>query len=222
MSQQSPRTRPPARRVSDQAPPPPPPAPKKRTANDGGSSPRERDRGYSERDRGYDRDRGYSGRDRERGYNDRDRGYGGRGGNVPPRRTGRGYEAPPRRDMFPILMGGLVGALVVGLMVLVYLLLSNNTGTPQPGPISGTQPTQAPGTTSDAPAPPAGDAPRMTIDEFKALYDDPAKRPIILDVRAKEAFDEGHIAGAISFPEADVATRIGELPKDKMIVAYCQ
>jgi rhodanese-related sulfurtransferase len=54
------------------------------------------------------------------------------------------------------------------------------------------------------------------------LYDDPAKRPIILDVRAKETFDAGHITGAESFPEADVDTRVSELPKDKLIVAYCQ
>jgi hypothetical protein len=130
--------------------------------------------------------------------------------------------------MFPILMGGLVGALVVGLMVLVYLLISNNNGNPTPpGTVSGTQPTQAapggtdPGTTGGSTGA-GGDPPRMTIDEFKALYDDPATRPIILDVRAKEAFDEGHIAGAISFPEADVATRVSELPKDKLILAYCQ
>jgi rhodanese-related sulfurtransferase len=62
----------------------------------------------------------------------------------------------------------------------------------------------------------------MALDEFKALYDDPAKRPLILDVRAKDAFDAGHITGAISFPESDVDARVAELPKDKLIVAYCQ
>jgi len=60
------------------------------------------------------------------------------------------------------------------------------------------------------------------LDEFKALYDDPAKRPLILDVRAKDAFDAGHITGAISFPESDVDARVAELPKDKLIIAYCQ
>jgi rhodanese-related sulfurtransferase len=62
----------------------------------------------------------------------------------------------------------------------------------------------------------------MALDEFKALYDDPAKRPLILDVRAKDAFDAGHITGAISFPESDVDARVAELPKDKLIIAYCQ
>ena len=38
----------------------------------------------------------------------------------------------------------------------------------------------------------------------------------------EEAFDAGHITGAISFPESDVDARVAELPKDKLIVAYCQ
>jgi peroxiredoxin len=66
------------------------------------------------------------------------------------------------------------------------------------------------------------DPPRMPLEEFKLLYDDPAMRPLILDVRSKEAYDEGHIAGAISFPEADVDKRVSELPKDRLIIAYCQ
>jgi thiol-disulfide isomerase/thioredoxin len=79
--------------------------------------------------------------------------------------------------------------------------------TPTPAPISQVDPV---------------DPPRMPLEEFKALYDDPATRPLILDVRAKEAYDEGHIAGAVSFPEADVDTRVSELPKDRLIIAYCQ
>jgi hypothetical protein len=113
-------------------------------------------------------------------------------------------------------------------MVVVYLLSSGTLGggntatTTNPGGTSdspaGTIPTQDP----NAAAQPNSDVPRMPLEEFKALYDDPAKRPIILDVRAKEAYDEGHIEGAISFPEVDVDTRISELPKDRLIIAYCQ
>jgi hypothetical protein len=78
-----------------------------------------------------------------------------------------------------------------------------------------TIPTQAP---ADDPA----SVPRMPLAAFKKLYDDPATRPLILDVRSKDTYDDGHIAGAISFPEADMDTRVGELPKDKLIIAYCQ
>lgn len=87
---------------------------------------------------------------------------------------------------------------------------------------------QAPPPVPTAPTTPVGTvqqdepAPRMPLTDFKKLYDDPAKRPLIIDVRAKEAFDAGHIEGAISFPEADVDIRVGELPKDKLVIAYCQ
>ncbi len=64
--------------------------------------------------------------------------------------------------------------------------------------------------------------PRISLQDFKALYDVPAKRPLILDARSSFAYEEGHIKGAISFPLSDVDSRVKELPKDKFIVAYCQ
>jgi rhodanese-related sulfurtransferase len=63
---------------------------------------------------------------------------------------------------------------------------------------------------------------RMPVEEFIALYADPAKRPIIVDVRSSVAYAEGHIAGAVSIPDAETESRLSELPKDRLIVAYCQ
>jgi hypothetical protein len=84
-------------------------------------------------------------------------------------------------------------------------------------------PNGEPGTITPQPsATPGGDPPRITLQEFKALYDDPARRPLILDVRPLVSYEEGHIKGAISFPEADVDDRVAELPKDRLIIAYCQ
>lgn len=93
------------------------------------------------------------------------------------------------------------------------------------GDPSGTTPTPVPVATATAipiPTVVAGEPPRIPLQEFKALYDDPARRPLILDVRGRDLYLEGHIKGAISFPEADVDARVGELPRDKLIVAYCQ
>src|SRR5438876_10041418 len=177
-------------------------------------------------------------------------------GAPPPARTGRpssrNVNAPRRSDPFPIVLGAIIGALVIGLLVVVYLISSNNgaaggtggtggstgstggTGSTANGSAGGGQPTTAAGvvtiappaqdnvTPGGTPGPTEEPAPRMTLEDFKKLYDDPAKRPIIIDVRAKETFDAGHIKGAISFPEADIDTRVGELPKDKLVVAYCQ
>ncbi|MEO8288249.1 MAG: rhodanese-like domain-containing protein [Chloroflexota bacterium] len=133
--------------------------------------------------------------------------------------SNRPRNVPPQRDPFPYIMGGVIGALVVGLMLVIFLLVNNNK-TNNPGPIASN--TVDPNVAGVPTIAPAGDPPpRMAIEEFKTLYDS-ANRPLIIDVRAPTAFEEGHIAGAVSFPEVDVDGRIKELPKDKLIVAYCQ
>jgi hypothetical protein len=146
-----------------------------------------------------------------------------------PAPTARRYappQPPPRRDPFPFLMGGIIGALVVGLMVVIFLLTFNNGGTGNNNPAAGVVNTPIPALDPSgqlgAPLPTELPAPRMAMEQFKALYDDPAKRPFIVDVRPKAAYDEGHIVGAVSIPEAEVDVRIAEFPKDRLIVAYCQ
>ncbi len=115
-------------------------------------------------------------------------------------------------------MGGIIGALVIGLVLVIVLLLNNNNSKVASVPPVIASNTVDPNATVAAaqPAPP-----RMPIEAFKALYDSPNK-PLIIDVRAKASYDEGHIAGSESFPEADVDTRFKELPKDKLVIAYCQ
>ena len=44
---------------------------------------------------------------------------------------------------------------------------------------------------------------------------------ILLDVRGKTGWDAGHIEGAVHIPMAELKQRLGELPKDKLIAAYC-
>jgi rhodanese-related sulfurtransferase/DNA-binding transcriptional ArsR family regulator len=45
---------------------------------------------------------------------------------------------------------------------------------------------------------------------------------ILLDVRPIEEYLAGHFPGAISMPIKELAKRMGELPKEKQIVAYCR
>src|SRR5436309_15250029 len=48
----------------------------------------------------------------------------------PAARPSRNVNAPRRSDPFPIVLGAIIGAMVIGLMVVVYLISSNNgTGT---------------------------------------------------------------------------------------------
>jgi Rhodanese-like domain len=134
----------------------------------------------------------------------------------PPPRRGTYNERPravqTQRDPFPYIMGGIIGAMVIGLAAVVFLILSNNSSTPQAN------------NTGVSPTVDASTPPRMAIGEFKALYDDPAKRPLIIDVRPVASFAEGHIGGSVSMPESDIDTLVAanKVPKDKLIVAYCQ
>jgi hypothetical protein len=58
---------------------------------------------------------------------------------------------------------------------------------------------------------------RVTIAEAHDLMEQ--GKAIIVDVRGEESFRIGHIKGALWMP--DVAQRVKELPRDKMIVTYC-
>jgi 3-mercaptopyruvate sulfurtransferase SseA len=67
----------------------------------------------------------------------------------------------------------------------------------------------------------AADAERITMEEFKNMFDSKADM-VIVDTRSKEAYESGHIPGAISmdYPE-DFQVEDLRLPRDKMIVFYC-
>jgi len=45
---------------------------------------------------------------------------------------------------------------------------------------------------------------------------------VVLDVRPREEFEAGHIPGAISIPLDELRDRLGELPRDVEVVAYCR
>ena len=65
-------------------------------------------------------------------------------------------------------------------------------------------------------------SPKLRIEwaEFKDAYD--AGRVAVVDVRGTDAFEAGHIPGALSVPLAEIEGRAAEL-KDlkKPIVLYC-
>jgi len=63
------------------------------------------------------------------------------------------------------------------------------------------------------------DMPRITVQELKAKLD--AGQAVVFDVRQQSAYAYKHIAGAISLPQDEVATRLAELPADKLAVFYC-
>ena len=65
----------------------------------------------------------------------------------------------------------------------------------------------------------AADAPRVAAEEVKRLA---AKgEVVIIDTRNKDAYDFEHIEGAISVPVNELDNHLAQLPKDKLIAAYC-
>ncbi len=45
---------------------------------------------------------------------------------------------------------------------------------------------------------------------------------ILLDVRPRVEYEAGHLPGALSMPLEELAERLGELPRDLPVVAYCR
>jgi len=59
----------------------------------------------------------------------------------------------------------------------------------------------------------------MPLQEVEAKLEQ--SQAILVDVRSKQSYDAGHAANAISIPEDEMASRLGELPRDKEIILYC-
>jgi rhodanese-related sulfurtransferase len=55
----------------------------------------------------------------------------------------------------------------------------------------------------------------------KGLVEQPDQQFIIVDVRSREAYAQGHIPSALNIPRHTLSHRLSKLPKNKTIVLYC-
>jgi hydroxyacylglutathione hydrolase len=53
------------------------------------------------------------------------------------------------------------------------------------------------------------------------LAGDAAERPVVIDVREAEEWAGGHIAAAQHIPLGQLATHVGEIPRDRDVVLVC-
>jgi rhodanese-related sulfurtransferase len=60
------------------------------------------------------------------------------------------------------------------------------------------------------------------VDVESVLSAPAAEQPFLLDVRTPHEFASGHIPGAVNIPVDELRSRLGELPRDRRIAAYCQ
>lgn len=66
---------------------------------------------------------------------------------------------------------------------------------------------------------PADGVRRISVEELRVALE--KGTAIVVDVRGEEQYKAGHIKGALWIPSEKIASRTKELPKDKLIVAYC-
>ena len=113
----------------------------------------------------------------------------------------------------------------VSLVIAAFLLAACNEAakpinisraTPAPGAPSA--PAQQPGTDSHGHAEGA-DAPRISVADAKKAFDDGSA--VFIDTHLKNAYDDGHIPGAINIPVAELDLKVNTIPKGKKIIAYC-
>ncbi len=63
------------------------------------------------------------------------------------------------------------------------------------------------------------DVPEVAVSEAPGWIDE--HMPIIVDVREPEEYEQGHIAGALLVPSADLASRLDELPRERELLVVC-
>ena len=56
---------------------------------------------------------------------------------------------------------------------------------------------------------------------LKRLMDAGDRMFVVLDVRSREGYREGHIPGALHIPFEELPSRLKELPRQKEIISYC-
>ncbi len=67
----------------------------------------------------------------------------------------------------------------------------------------------------------AGDIPLIKPEELKKMIDEARTDFVVVDNQPKEAYDMGHIPGAINFPWTMEIKRPGNLPRNKLLILYC-
>ncbi len=65
-----------------------------------------------------------------------------------------------------------------------------------------------------------GDHPQMDVSQLQSVGG--SATPFLLDVRTTGEFEAGHVSGAMNIPVDELRSRLGELPRDRQIAAYCQ
>lgn len=107
--------------------------------------------------------------------------------------------------------------LAPAVLAMVVLAACNSKDTTQNGTAAGNSSTAA--RSSSTQNTPSDGVRRVTTVELRDALD--KGTAVVVDVRAASDYQQNHIKGAIHIPLEEFTSRVGELPRDKMIVTYC-
>jgi rhodanese-related sulfurtransferase len=62
----------------------------------------------------------------------------------------------------------------------------------------------------------------ISAEELNRRLQASGEAPLLVDVREPDEFEEGHIAGAVLAPLADVEQKLNGVPKDREIILVCR
>ncbi len=60
----------------------------------------------------------------------------------------------------------------------------------------------------------------ISVNELRSHINDEVS-PLLIDVRAPEAYEKGHLPGAINIPSDQISGSMAMLPTDRPVVTYC-
>ena len=115
----------------------------------------------------------------------------------------------------------LLYTLGAAVLMAALALAACNSNDPKGNRASGGNAPVVPATRADKSAhvAPADGVKRVTTVELRDALD--KGTALVVDVRPAQNYATRHIKGSVSIPLEQVPTRLGELPRDKMIVTYC-
>ena len=114
----------------------------------------------------------------------------------------------------------IIFSLLVAVSVLVFTGCNSSEGSATRARNPLAQSTQPPQAQETQPAQnPTDKARRINAEELHDLWE--KNEVLIVDTRNEAAYKQSHIKGAILIPSNEFEARADELPKNKMIVAYC-
>ena len=99
----------------------------------------------------------------------------------------------------------VIGAVLI-LSAVIFMALNTNSASSNTASVTGEEQTYP-------------EIKRVSVKDARAAWE--LKSATIVDVRSKDSYDQGHIPGALSIPENELAGRLNELNPNDWIITYC-